>query len=98
MLPPKFRLSVRRSLLSLAVRPCLGHRRKSLFCLLRWALGDSGTGLAWLSTAQQAHVRAAGAGGGRGRLPRARNRGLLGTCDLVMVHGEVPLDEKLIVV
>ena len=31
-------------------------------------------------------------------LPRARNRSLLGTCDLVMVHGEVPLDEKLIVV
>lgn len=31
-------------------------------------------------------------------LPRARKRGLLGTCDLVMVHGEVPLDEELIVV
>jgi hypothetical protein len=30
--------------------------------------------------------------------PRAGSRSLFGTCDLVMVHGEVPLDEELLVV
>jgi hypothetical protein len=32
------------------------------------------------------------------RAARAENRSLLGTCDVVMVHGEVPLDEELLVV
>jgi hypothetical protein len=42
--------------LSVAVRPSLGHRRKSLFCLLRYVLAGTETGLpgAWFASAGSA--------------------------------------------
>jgi hypothetical protein len=40
--------------LSVAVRPSLGHRRKSLFCLLRYVLAGTETGLPGLSSPQPA--------------------------------------------